>query len=276
MKFLKYFFSAGAFFLGSVFFVSNTSCTKNVTEQDTTYKIVKDTVIIKDTTYDLKDGLVAYYNFLNGNLNDSSGFGNNIAFNNAVLTTDRFGHANSAYNFSGGQYMRVNNSLSLSPNPITLMAIVRFTDFYRGAAWANEIFMKGPADDASGIYGLRTHPISYDYSQPIDTATEIFTPFYGDQAAGSVLDPTSYIRGGNWYILIYTYDGTIARTYINGSLTQANLRPLGFNANPYDLYIGKTENVNYPYYFTGDIDEIRIYHKALSQQLITQFNKLTY
>ena len=93
------------------------SCEKIVHKTDTLY--LKDTLTIntRDTInttdtltivdsincscYDLTDGLIAYYNFNNGNLDDSSGHGNNIIFNNATKTTDRFGRANNAYLFNG-------------------------------------------------------------------------------------------------------------------------------------------------------------------------------
>ena len=48
----------------------------------------------------LANGLIAYYPF-SGNANDASGNGNNAVFNNATLTTDRFGNPNSAYYFDG-------------------------------------------------------------------------------------------------------------------------------------------------------------------------------
>ena len=48
----------------------------------------------------LDSGLVGYYPF-NGNAHDESGFGYNGVVNGAVLTTDRFGHSNSAYYFDG-------------------------------------------------------------------------------------------------------------------------------------------------------------------------------
>src|ERR1700712_613024 len=80
------------------------SCKKQVIT-DTVF--IKDTIHTKDTVhvidsvncgcYDLTDGLVAYYNFNNGTLNDSSGNGNHIIFSNAVKTTDRFGRAKNAY-----------------------------------------------------------------------------------------------------------------------------------------------------------------------------------
>ena len=47
----------------------------------------------------LDSGLVAKYYF-NGNANDESGNGNNGTVNGATLTTNRFGNANSAYNFN--------------------------------------------------------------------------------------------------------------------------------------------------------------------------------
>jgi hypothetical protein len=48
----------------------------------------------------LDSGLGAYYPF-NGNANDASPNGNNPTFNNATLTSDRFGNANDAYSLTG-------------------------------------------------------------------------------------------------------------------------------------------------------------------------------
>ncbi len=258
------------------------SCTKTVTEHDTTIKTVHDTTIkivndtIIDTLSNLNYRLVAYYNFNNGNLNDSSGNGNNIIFNNAIVTSDRFGRAGNAYKFSGGSYMRAANSTSLSPSQITLMAIVRLDGFYTGLAWGNEILMKGPADQASGVYGLRVHPVSFDISTPLDTTKEIFMGFYGDGANATIVDSSSFfIHNGDWNTVVYTYDGFVSKLYINGGLTSTRVCPFGFNVNSNDLYIGKTENTTFPYNFTGAIDEIRIYSKPLSQYLINKLSQLT-
>ena len=48
--------------------------------------------------------MIGYWPF-NGNANDESGNGNNGTVNGATLTTDRFGNLNSAYNFSGLDYI---------------------------------------------------------------------------------------------------------------------------------------------------------------------------
>ena len=81
----------------------------------------------------LNQGLRAYYPF-SGNANDVSGNSNNPVFNNATLTADRFGNANSAYDFDGaGTYMKILNSASLNTNnKLSLVAWVKPQGFYAG------------------------------------------------------------------------------------------------------------------------------------------------
>src|ERR1043165_6487493 len=101
MKLLSAFFG-----IISIFFLLFTSifpmsgCKKTEIERDTVVHTIHDTTVhnFHDSTYatdsvrDLTNGLVAYYNFNGGNLNDSSNFNNDIVFNNATPTADRFGH----------------------------------------------------------------------------------------------------------------------------------------------------------------------------------------
>src|SRR5258706_16077985 len=91
----------------------------------------------------LNQGLVAYYPFT-GNANDASGNNNNPVFNNAALTTDRFGNSNSAYSFNGiDNYIRIPNNPSLNPtNQITICAWFKVMCFYQGPCHGNSILMK--------------------------------------------------------------------------------------------------------------------------------------
>jgi hypothetical protein len=52
----------------------------------------------------LTNGLVAYYPF-DGNANDASGNGYNLANHGATLCADRFGNSNQAYSFNGTNYL---------------------------------------------------------------------------------------------------------------------------------------------------------------------------
>src|SRR6478609_7779397 len=81
----------------------------------------------------LNNGLMAYYPF-NGNANDVSGNNNDPIFNNATLTSDYYGKANSAYHFKGvDNYIEIPNSASLNfSNTISICAWVKPTGFYYG------------------------------------------------------------------------------------------------------------------------------------------------
>ena len=59
------------------------------------------------------NGLVGWWPF-DGNANDYSGNGNNGTVNGASLTSDRFGSANSAYDYDGiNDYIQVNANSNL-------------------------------------------------------------------------------------------------------------------------------------------------------------------
>jgi len=76
----------------------------------------------------LSQNLIAFYPFC-GNANDISGNGINPTFNNATLTTDRFGNANSAYYFDGTQYIKGSSSY-LAENTRTVAIFLCLDDNY--------------------------------------------------------------------------------------------------------------------------------------------------
>ena len=72
----------------------------------------------------LTQGLIAYYPF-NGNANDASSNGNNGSPQNGVqITSDRFGNANSAYQFDGiNDYITIPGANSLNPTNAMSVAL---------------------------------------------------------------------------------------------------------------------------------------------------------
>jgi len=74
----------------------------------------------------LYDGLVAYWPF-SGNALDVTGNGHDGLVNGAALATDRFGNPNSAYDFSGGDYIDVASDSQLQiTGPLTLNAWINY------------------------------------------------------------------------------------------------------------------------------------------------------
>lgn len=263
------------FFYGSTNLVS---CKKEIIH-DTVIVIDKDTVTLIDSSHDINDCLVAYYNFVGGNLKDSSGLNNHIVFNNATPTTDRFGNANGAYLFNGtSSYMRVTNHASLNPSMITLMAIVKLNGFYTGPCHQNQIFMKGFDDQSNGIYGLRVSDLPATCSSPLDTTKEYVHGYYGNNQFNSVgaIDRITPVRTQKWMIVVFTYDGNEAKIYVDGVLKEASTITRPFTTNTNDLFIGRVEDPGYVYPFNGVIDEIRIYNKALKAHEVHKFQSLKY
>jgi|GEM_PF-1391411 len=214
-------------------------------------------------TVSLTQGLMAYYPF-NGNAGDSSGNANHAVFNNATLTTDRFGNANSAYAFNGtNTYMKVLNSPSLNvANSISICAWVKVTGFNYASCHGNRILYKSDVEAGSGNYGIDFSDRNCATSTP-DTTHELF---YGD---GTLANYTSYVQKNNWYFLVSTFDGKMARTYINNQLVDSNATTISSFTNGYDLYIGKLNSSGGLYYLNGVLDDIRIYSRALSQSDIS-------
>jgi len=273
---------AALFMISGMPFVA---CTKThtdyITRDSTVY--VRDTTVLDDTVYDYTSGMIAYYNFNGGNLNDSSGYQNDITFSNATLTSDRYGRPNNAYLFNGSSsYMSVPSSPSLnSPDNLTIYAIIKINGFYTGTFHANLIVMKG-YDYANGMYNLSFIDTPNDAPQ-VDTASEYLNGTYGDNdtQVNTVIDlgfmTTSHVSVGNWYRVAFTYDGMYVKLYINGVLegTQRGTPP--FTPNSTNLYIGAQMDPStlYPYWYNGVIDEIRIYNRALPAEAVAQLSNLT-
>ncbi|SPC33785.1 LamG-like jellyroll fold domain-containing protein [Candidatus Nitrosocaldus cavascurensis] len=86
-----------------------------------------------------------------------------------------------------------------------------------------------------------------------------------------VYSSTTY-NDGQWHYVVLTYDGSTLRLYVDGSLVSS----LSTNGAVPDynwdtpLTIGKTAltNVN-GFYFIGDIDEVRVYNRALNAQEVS-------
>jgi Concanavalin A-like lectin/glucanases superfamily len=227
---------------------------------------------ISNDTAIITNGLVAWYTFDNGSLQDKSGHGNNIIFSNATSVADRDGTPNGAYSFNGtSNYMQVANSPTLQlTNKMTLYAVIKVNGFYAGQCHGNRILQKGYDDNTSGHYSLGFDD-DYFYNNTncwniVDPQHENFNVRVSNSLADLTGFDSDYIKTGKWYTFAFTYNGSVAKIYMNGMLKTSNSKSTILNPNSDDLFIGMS-NINdaiFPYWFNGVIDEIRIYRRALS------------
>jgi hypothetical protein len=253
-----------------------TSCTKETTVHEVTVTIrdtitKTDTLVQVDTICKLEVGLIAHYNFTDGSLLDETDNHNDITFNNATPVADINGEANNAYKFDGStSYMRVPNSTSLNPQNITMMARIRVDGFYQGTCHFSDIISKGATDYVDGFYVLRiADPFGHCFELP-DETREFFVGGFGNNTtpgdASGVAADTSFIQKNQWYTVVYTFDGSTSKMYVNGQLKAELARSTSFTANNSNLFIGRHEDQQFPYWFNGVIDEIRIYDRAVNKK----------
>ena len=207
----------------------------------------------------LTDGLVIYFPF-NGNANDESGKGNHGTPSNVVLTTGVKGDADGAYQFGGIDNpgcIYVPNSESLQfTDGTTFSAYVKPTSWTNMNPYGNKIEFDGvhcifaKDHDRTGVaFFLRGNNENID----------IFT------SLGDVSCQTSGCFLNKWTHVAFVYGKGYARLYVNGQLVDEKEGTPNFSRmNGRNLYIGKFSDFWYP--FSGLIDEVRIYNRALTGQ----------
>jgi hypothetical protein len=204
------------------------------------------------------NGLVAWYPF-NGNANDESGNGNNGIVNGASLTTDRFGNLNEAFSFNGiTNFIEVPTSKS-----------IEFTNSYTLSGWFNAdiwfgtsisdrtIISKNACTGGSGGYEIM---IGGNDGNIANTGVITGKSF--------VLRSTGYSIN-NWYMVTATFDGSTVKLYVNGILTNSQAISGSIQNSSQPLHFGRRCGGSiYDQWFKGEIDDFRLYNRALTQNEI--------
>lgn len=203
---------------------------------------------------------MAWYPF-NGTANDSSGNSNHGTVHGATLTTDRFGNLNSAYSFDGtDDYISClqPGPLGTSPRTITFWGK---TDAAAKAVQSNAVLSYG-ASAGSGNYGDRLE-INLNSGANGLTLT----------VGGAYLTKSFDNTDADWHHYAIVFEGgtdkkmSDFKLYADGQLltTTAGSVDHGHTINTtgqYNLHIGQLHA--YGRFFKGELDDIRIYSRALT------------
>ena len=219
--------------------------------------IVHDTVKIATTAVPTA-GLVAYYPF-NGNANDASGNNFNGVVNGATLTTDRFGNANSAYQFNNN-YIQISNSGNIDfTNGITFCAWIYTSQYHLG----------GIVDKMDFTSGFRISTRSSNTGSLYNS--KIWAQINGYNLGNAAVSTPQYTLN-SWQLIVGTYNPTddSLKLYNNGILVGKALINQSIS-NTNNIVIGRSTPSGVEY-FNGVLDDIRIYNRALTQQEINYLN----
>jgi hypothetical protein len=231
----------------------------------------------------LTNGLVAHWQF-SGNANDATSNGHNGTATNVTYTAGKMGVANTAALFNGtSSFITVPNSTDWNLTNFTIAAMVKINGFYTNLCQASYIVERG-GGHTSGNWGLALFDNAYDSSCTVTGDTSKFT-FYGEAGPNNTTIPhahwqyTPTARTGRWYCVITTFDGTYIKVYVDGVNVSTAWRntpvPIGTSNNIVAIGANRFGNyTQYPYWFNGAIDDLRVYNRVLSPTEISSFCNL--
>jgi hypothetical protein len=193
-------------------------------------------------------GLVSWWK-AEGNAADAMGANPGTIQGPVNFVTGKVGEA---FAFTGAGSVNVPASRSLQPTAVTSMAWVKNL----GSPGADNYILSQGADACTAA------------SYALYTATEGvgFYVFGGVNFEESPLATPAQVWDGNWHLVAGTYDGATVRLYVDGAeVTPGTATTVTINyALPnQNFYIGAYQG-SCQFGFAGDIDEVRIFNRALS------------
>jgi Concanavalin A-like lectin/glucanases superfamily/Bacterial Ig-like domain len=219
------------------------------------------------TTQDspLKIGLVAHYTFEGGLAQDKSGFGNFGVITGAQPVTDKSNREDEALYFSSVADRVTVNSPSFLNNAVgTFAAWVKFDNLN------NSQYLASVADIGSTSY--------YMSFIRIDGADHSVGTYWRNDTEVSWLKSSTQVTTGVYYHMVLVGNGVKFRIYINGEeieLTEFQ----GSNTGKWIAGISNLDNFSLgtlwmqsPYTvpnLTGNLDEVRLYNRVLSEREIS-------
>ena len=216
----------------------------------------------------LRNGLVGYWPFC-GNANDESGNGNHGIVNGAVLTTDRFGLASSAYYFDGQTEIAVPHNSSLNIlGDITIAGwmLSQGPPLYRTA---HTLITKRDITSANIPY---LFGVNYQYGFPSDYKKPIFVTATSGQGYQYLQSGVDFPFNNSWAHLAAVVTGSNLKLFVNGIVVLDTLFNNSNRAiNSGYLWIGSGARPDKPAeQMIGKIDDVFLFNRALSIQEIGQ------
>jgi hypothetical protein len=167
------------------------------------------------------------------------------------------------YDFDGSNdYINAGPFNPTNPHNITMMAWFYNEGLtFESCCYVDYIIGKGP-DNADDTYGLF---LSSPTANLADGGPSLVVNDDGGLVyAGKWGD----IDVGEWHHVAGVIEGNNLSMYLDGVLAASNTISGTINTNSYQVWIGAQNRGSYSYYFNGNIDDVRMYDRALSPEQI--------
>jgi len=218
----------------------------------------------------LTSGLVAYYPF-SGDYNDHSGNGHNGIPHAMSLTTDKWGHTNSAALFGGdsswveipaspslttSKHLSVSFRYNTNVDSSRIEYLMSKSDFY-GTGTTNNVQYQILLNDATNFGKGLTFGTTHNNS----CTTTAYNP-------GNYLNNGHRITPNAWHCIVLTFDTGSKNMYIDNVLIASDTA-VGVSPKAIDSCVNGILKLGAwwqggPLYFSGIMDEVRIYNRTLN------------
>lgn len=226
------------------------------------FGIVTESIAQNIPTYIPANGLVGWWPF-NGNANDESGNTNNGIANGAILSSDRNGNSNSAYSFDGiDDRIEIAHNDTLNCSQVSISIWFKANSYVASNSYGPHLLSKRQASGWGDSFQMN---IGINQGQ-----NACWADWSIGGNGGIYYNNSSSLDTLNWYNLIYTHDSSEVKLYLNGFQVSSISSPglLSFNNLP--LWFGARPNAGgNSAWFSGSLDDIGIWNRALSQQEIS-------
>ncbi len=199
-----------------------------------------------------------------GNANDSSGHGLNGTIKQAVFVASGRPNGGSALQLDKVGYMDLGNPASLDFSTGDWAVTAWYKTAITGTGDANKGTIYGKGGDNTG--GKR-------YALVMSESTEgVVTLVTDDDVTKYTVSCKSKTNDDQWHFVVGQRAGTTLQIYIDGQLEGSTTIPAAYNlsgTSQHNAYLGAiTNHVDASLYklFSGLLDEVHVYNRALSQE----------
>jgi hypothetical protein len=193
--------------------------------------------------YVISNGLLAYYNFDNQNANDPIGSYNGAAVGGLTYSTTTPSGSGYSAQFDGSSgYISV-----------------PYQVYSSSGTWSLNIWIKSNRNDAT-IFNTSNSNTDHIY---IDSNSKLIVySEFNNSLSSSLLN-------NSWHMLTIIDNGSQVSYYIDAALNESKTGREDFG-NYTSFNIGTDYSSYVPYFFKGNMDNIRLYNRVLSSSEITQ------
>lgn len=232
-----------------------------------TFRLIAQVILPQDLQRGLDISLA-----LHGNGMDDLGRHNAEILGNVTFVPDRFGASNSAAFFSGdlSEVIVATNLPSQTTTNVTVTAWVRTAITNQTMQLLLKSHYPDSSDEQWTLFiqsGIGLKPqLGFGIKRNSGGVPQAGWHFV---VSGSTLP----IGGSNWTFLSATWDGSTATVYVNGTPigSTSSIPPGGIDTfSTGDLIVGRSPYAASPTPFIGDINQIMIYDRSLSQLEISE------